>query len=127
MTKDELKSMIDSTIAANGKGEITGEALNLALKAIVDAMSQGASEVVKVPGDNALTSAEQAANAEVYERISEALSAGRGVSVLTVAASGEFAGQYMVPLAIVPSDGEVSLMSMSGTVTLASDGSVTTA
>lgn len=127
MTKDELKSMIDSTIATNGKGEITGEALNLALKAIVDAMSQGASEVVKVPGDNALTSAEQAANAEAYERISGFLTAGLGVSVLTVATSGELAGQYMVPLSIALSDGAVSLMSFSGTITLASDGSITTA
>lgn len=128
MTKDELKQMIDSTIATNGKGEITGEALNLALKAIVDAMGSGSTEVVKVPGgDIALTPAELAANAEAYERISEALSAGYGVSVLTVATSGELAGQYIVPLSIALSDGAVSLMSLSGTITLASDGSVTDA
>ncbi len=128
MTKDELKQMIDSTIATNGKGEITGEALNLALKAIVDAMGSGSTEVVKVPGgDIALTPAELAANAETYERIYGTLSAGLGVSVLMVATGGDTAGQYMVPMGMMLSEGAVVLMSFSGTVTLASDGSVTTA
>ena len=38
MTKDELVLMVNSTINSNGKGEITGKALNLALNAIVDSM-----------------------------------------------------------------------------------------
>lgn len=128
MTKDELKSMIDSTIATNGKGEITGEALNLALKAIVDAMGSGSTEVVKTPGgDIALTPAELAANAEAYERIYGTLSAGLGVSVLMVATGGDTAGQYMVPIGMMLSEGAVMLISFSGTITLSSDGSVTDA
>lgn len=41
MTKEEIKEMIDATINENGKGNITGKALNLALNAIVDAMGEG--------------------------------------------------------------------------------------
>ena len=55
------------------------------------------------------------------------LSAGLGVSVLMVAIGGDTAGQYMVPMGMMLSEGAVVLMSFSGTVTLASDGSVTTA
>lgn len=38
MTKEELIEMIDSTITGNGNKEITGTALNLALKSIVNSM-----------------------------------------------------------------------------------------
>lgn len=41
MTKEELKEMIDATINENGKGNITGKALNLALNSIIDAMGEG--------------------------------------------------------------------------------------
>lgn len=43
MTKEELKEMIDNTITTNGNKEITGQALNLALNAIVDAMGEQSS------------------------------------------------------------------------------------
>lgn len=41
MTKEELKEMIDATIVGNGRQEITGSALNLALNAIVDSAGGG--------------------------------------------------------------------------------------
>lgn len=41
MKKEEIKEMIDATINENGKGNITGKALNLALNSIVDAMGEG--------------------------------------------------------------------------------------
>lgn len=44
MTKDELVLMVNSTINSNGKGEITGKALNLALNAIVDSMGTASEE-----------------------------------------------------------------------------------
>lgn len=36
MTKTEILEMLDSTITSNGRGEISGKVLNLALRAIVD-------------------------------------------------------------------------------------------
>lgn len=41
MEKEELVEMINSTINTNGSGAITGEALNLALQAIVETMGTG--------------------------------------------------------------------------------------
>lgn len=41
MEKEELINMINSTINTNGSGTITGEALNLALNAIVETMGTG--------------------------------------------------------------------------------------
>ena len=41
MEKEELIEMINSTINTNGSGTITGEALNLALNAIVETMGTG--------------------------------------------------------------------------------------
>ena len=41
MSKEEIKEMIDATINENGKGHITGKALNLALNSIVEAMGSG--------------------------------------------------------------------------------------
>lgn len=41
MEKEELIDMINSTINTNGSGAITGESLNLALKAIVETMGTG--------------------------------------------------------------------------------------
>ena len=40
LTKDELLEMINSTISSNGTKAITGDALNAALTAIVDASQQ---------------------------------------------------------------------------------------
>lgn len=48
MTKDELKTMLDSTIVANGQKGITAESLNNALTEMVDAAGEGGS------GDGAL-------------------------------------------------------------------------
>ena len=41
MTKEEIKEMINATINDNGERSITGKTLNLALRAIVDAMGEG--------------------------------------------------------------------------------------
>lgn len=41
MTVQELKEMINSTIVENGKGEITGTTLNLALNSIIEAFEKG--------------------------------------------------------------------------------------
>lgn len=51
MTKEELKEMIDATIVGNGKQEITGFALNLALNAIVDSAGGGLDTVYYIVED----------------------------------------------------------------------------
>ena len=40
MTREELKEMVDATINGNGTRNITGDALNLALNAIIDSMGE---------------------------------------------------------------------------------------
>lgn len=41
MTKEELLEMVNATISGNGKQEITGKSLNLALTEIINAMGTG--------------------------------------------------------------------------------------
>lgn len=41
MTTQEIREMLDSTITANGKREISGQSLNAALNAILDLVEQG--------------------------------------------------------------------------------------
>jgi hypothetical protein len=41
MTKEELLEMVNATISGNGKQEITGQSLNLALTEIINAMGTG--------------------------------------------------------------------------------------
>lgn len=43
MTKEELLEMVNATISGNGKQEITGQSLNLALTEIINAMGTGSS------------------------------------------------------------------------------------
>lgn len=65
MTKEEIKEMIDSTINGNGKQEITGHSLNLALNAIVDSMSDN--NYIYGPGE--LTNSEYEHNIQMYNKI----------------------------------------------------------
>ena len=82
MTIEELKDLIDSTINENGAKAITGQALNLALNEIVNAVAEAATTgggggvkrlYVNVNGE-ALTDPEQlASNAALYTEIVTAL------------------------------------------------------
>lgn len=78
MTKEELIDLIDNTINTNGEKTITGQALNLALKEIVDAMGSGdggASMNLNLSmsalsgGENDLTEEQLAENVELYNAI----------------------------------------------------------
>ena len=79
MGKDELVEMINSTINTNGSGAITGEALNLALQAIVETMGTGSgSGAEKLQGyfDGSAwqqTDDEKALNAQLYAKIVSAI------------------------------------------------------
>lgn len=87
MKKEELVEMINSTINTNGSGAITGEALNLALQAIVETMGTGSgSGAEKLQGyfDGSAwqqTEDEKALNAQLYTKIVSALGNDQPISV----------------------------------------------
>lgn len=87
MGKEELVGMINSTINTNGSGAITGEALNLALQAIVETMGTGSgSGAEKLQGyfDGSAwqqTEDEKALNAQLYTKIVSALENNQPISV----------------------------------------------
>lgn len=87
MEKEELVEMINSTINTNGSGAITGEALNLALQAIVEAMGTGSgSGAERLQGyfDGtawAQTDEEKALNAQLYTKITTAIANDQPISV----------------------------------------------
>ena len=87
MEKEELVEMINSTINTNGSGAITGEALNLALQAIVETMGTGSgSGAEKLQGyfDGSAwqqTDDEKALNAQLYTKIVSALENDQPISV----------------------------------------------
>ena len=88
MEKEELVEMINSTINTNGSGAITGEALNLALQAIVETMGTGSgSGAEKLQGyfDGSAwqqTEEEKALNAQLYTKIVSAIGNDQPISVL---------------------------------------------
>lgn len=94
MEKEELVEMINSTINTNGSGAITGEALNLALQAIVEAMGTGSgSGAERLQGyfDGSAwqqTDDEKALNAQLYTKIVSALENGEPISVWGKATTG---------------------------------------
>lgn len=87
MGKEELVEMINSTINTNGSGAITGEALNLALQAIVETMGTGSGNgAEKLQGyfDGSAwqqTDDEKALNAQLYAKITTALANDQPISV----------------------------------------------
>lgn len=81
MTIEELKDLIDSTINENGAKAITGQALNLALNEIVNAVAEAATtggsaaKTLYVGSDSSpLTEEQIASNVALYNEISTALS-----------------------------------------------------
>lgn len=80
MTIEELKDLIDSTINKNGTKAITGQALNLALNEIVNAVAEAATTggggVKRLYADvtgGTLTGEQLASNAALYTEIVTAL------------------------------------------------------
>ena len=81
MTIEELKDLIDSTINENGTKAITGQALNLALNEITNAVAEAATtggsaaKTLYVGSDSSpLTEEQIASNVALYNEISTALS-----------------------------------------------------
>lgn len=99
MTKEELVDLIDCTINTNGEKAITGQALNLALKEIVEAMGSGggggSSMTFNIPtsaiyGSDDLTEEQIAENVELYNAIMAAKDTPASISIYSkVAIDGE--------------------------------------
>ena len=81
MTIEELKDLIDNTINENGSKAITGQALNLALNEIVNAVAEAATTggggvkrlYVDVSGGSVTDPEQLASNAALYTEIVTAL------------------------------------------------------
>lgn len=143
MEKEELIAMINSTINTNGSGTITGESLNLALNAIVEAMgtgSGGGAVWEKVSGTPAVgsgitvttTEEDKAANIELINRCKQYMINGQPVMcyfpVVMNGESGEFAAGLCISGCPLISEGQLTFAAISETiyaVRVTVDGSVT--
>lgn len=143
MEKEELINMINSTINTNGSGTITGEALNLALNAIVETMgtgSGGGAVWEKVSGTPDLsagttvvtTEEDKAANIELINRCKQYMINGQPVMcyfpVVMNNESGEFASGLSISGAPTIMDGQLMFVYItdgSFPVVINADGSVT--
>ena len=132
MGKEELVEMINSTINTNGSGAITGEALNLALQAIVETMGTGSgSGAEKLQGyfDGSAwqqTADEKALNAQLYTKIVSALGNDQPISVCGKVTVGSIT-YVLTSTAITIADSMVMMifvLETAATFTLSSDGSV---
>lgn len=133
MEKEELIDMINSTINTNGSGAITGESLNLALRAIAETMGTGSgSGAEKLQGyfnGSAWqqTEEEKALNAQLYTKIVSALENGEPISVWARLASGSET-YVLTSTAVLVANSMVSAIFYTGNaplgVALSSDGSV---
>lgn len=121
--------MINSTINTNGSGAITGEALNLALQAIVETMGTGSgSGAEKLQGyfDGSAwqqTEAEKALNAQLYTKIVSALGSDSPISVWAKVTM-EGGSMCLTSFGVGASSSMVKIMFSEGNWTLSSDGSV---
>lgn len=133
MGKEELVEMINSTINTNGSGAITGEALNLALQAIVETMGTGSgSGAEKLQGysDGSAwqqTEDEKALNAQLYAKIVSALENGQPINVWGKCVMGS-SQECLTSVAVGVESSMVTIMFVMGDIlmfALTSDGSVT--
>ena len=142
MEKEELIEMINSTINTNGSGTITGEALNLALNAIVETMgtgSGGGAVWEKVSGTPdfsseitvTTTEEDKAANIELINRCKQYIINGQPVMCyFSIYKNGESreSGGYSLSGAPTVFNGQLAFTSISVAmfnVIIAGDGSVT--
>lgn len=142
MEKEELINMINSTINTNGSGTITGESLNLALNAIVEAMGTGSGggtvwEKVSgtaVPGEGITvetTDEDKAANIELINRCKQYMINGQPVMCyFPIVVNDESGGFTGVSISGAPTimEGQLAFAAISVViyrVTVTEDGSVT--
>lgn len=98
MKTEELKEMINSTLASNGNRQISAGDLRNALIEIITAAAEGGAKRTKVylspmlSDTFTLTAEEQAANAEVYAAIKDAFDNNGDMPMLEGVAKGEIEG-----------------------------------
>lgn len=130
-TIEELKQMIDSVIVENGKGQITGQGLNLVLNEMSDALSEmggGGGNVYPLMGDfqaNTFTEEDKANNIEVRNKCIADINAGKIPSV-----SVSMGGMCMVVGGGYQYDEYADILMLfmmmgMGSMTINSDGTVT--
>lgn len=134
MKKEELVEMINSTINTNGSGAITGEALNLALQAIVEAMGTGSgSGAERLQGYFngsawVQTDEEKALNAQLYTKITTALANDQPISVWGIIKTSSTIAN-IASLSIMLMDGQITIIFFAAEgmlfATPTADGSVT--
>ena len=134
MTIEEIKDLINNTINENGTKAITGQALNLALNEITNAVAEAATtggsaaKTLYVGSDSSpLTEEQIASNVALYNEISTAMSNGEmPPQVNGIANITELGGNVgFLSNVIVMGEGAVALYSFPIVAMLASDGSVT--
>ena len=133
MTIEELKDLIDNTINENGAKAITGQALNLALNEIVNAVAEAATtggsaaKTLYVGSDSSpLTQDQIASNIALYNEISTALSNKEmPPQVNGVAYVAEAGNIGFVSSGVFVMGNSVYVYAMPVACVLASDGSVT--
>lgn len=96
MTFEEIREMVNATINENGKREITGKAINLALLETLTAIEEylanykpeggGTSEIVYLPDtpSSEIDPEHQAHNLEVYNKFKAAFEGGEPLPLLSV-------------------------------------------
>ena len=130
MTIEELKDLIDSTINENGTKAITGQALNLALNEIVNAVAEAATTggggvkrlYVDMNGE-ALTDPEQlASNAALYTEIVTALTNDELPPQVGILVEMDGMPEFIPVLVTAYQNSMVVLGLISGNISLASNG-----
>lgn len=132
MTIEEIKDLIDNTINENGAKAITGQALNLALNEIVNAVAEAATtggsaaKTLYVGSDSLpLTQEQIASNVALYNEISTALSNGEiPPQVNGVAYAAEVGNIGFTSSGIFANGASIFVDAVPVIATLASDGSV---
>lgn len=134
MKKEELIEMVNSTICENGQRGITGNALNLALIAIIESMGEGGnSSMYNFYARPELTAEQQEHNVQMYAKIVEIVQSGGMIPVCCIDHPG---GQYIPPCTMLgtinacyedPNTGEysVQISTADGFFTIYPDGSIT--
>ncbi len=130
MTIEELKDLIDSTINENGTKAITGQALNLALNEIVNAVAEAATTggggvkrlYVDASGGSITDPEQLASNAALYTEIVTALTNDELPPQVGILAAMDGTYQYMTSVISEYSGSMVALLVGTAQVILRSDG-----
>ena len=134
MTIEELKDLIDSTINENGTKAITGQALNLALNEIVNAVAEAATTggggggvkrlYADVSGGSVTDPEQLASNAALYTEIVTALTNDELPPQVGILIEMDGTNEYLPAMAIAYQNSSLQIVFSEASLTLTSDGNV---